>query len=388
MTLQKEFIQQLKTSYPGLQTEPLDQLVSESLLSPFTVELPAHVGPQAQEIIQTLFHMRELPEYLQHYSELIQSKGLQDPGNKSIMMSYDFHLNETGQLKLIEVNTNASFLVLGYEMYKMHKAALPVSDFSLSEMKRDIEEEVRLQGKNVPEHLKVVITDDQPQLQRLYIEFLVYHELFKSWGWDSRILDYKDLFTGTAPDFIYNRYTDFFLTDPSSATLRERFLNKDVCVSPQPFEYLLLADKQRLIDWRSEGFLDRLPLSERQKTVIRNTVPFSHDLNSSNVDQIWSDRKKLFLKPKNAFGSKLSYRGGSISRKAFDELLNQDIIAQEFVPAPEQTFETPEGPQKFKYDLRCYAYQGRMQLIVARLYQGQVTNLRTPYGGFAPVAFK
>jgi hypothetical protein len=38
-----------------------------------------------------------------------------------------------------------------------------------------------------------------------------------------------------------------------------------------------------------------------------------------------------------------------------------------------------------KVDLRNYAYQGRVLLRAARLYQGQTTNFRTPGGGFAPV---
>ena len=40
-----------------------------------------------------------------------------------------------------------------------------------------------------------------------------------------------------------------------------------------------------------------------------------------------------------------------------------------------------------KLDLRNYVYQGRVQLVAARLYQGQTTNFRTPGGGFAPVFF-
>ena len=42
-------------------------------------------------------------------------------------------------------------------------------------------------------------------------------------------------------------------------------------------------------------------------------------------------------------------------------------------------------PQPLKYDVRCYVYEGRVQLLAARLYQGQTTNFRTPGGGFAPV---
>ena len=41
--------------------------------------------------------------------------------------------------------------------------------------------------------------------------------------------------------------------------------------------------------------------------------------------------------------------------------------------------------QALKFDLRCYAYDGRVQFTAARLYQGQTTNFRTPGGGFAPV---
>jgi hypothetical protein len=42
-------------------------------------------------------------------------------------------------------------------------------------------------------------------------------------------------------------------------------------------------------------------------------------------------------------------------------------------------------PQSLKYDVRCYVYDGKVQLVAARLYQGQTTNFRTPGGGFAPV---
>ncbi len=38
-----------------------------------------------------------------------------------------------------------------------------------------------------------------------------------------------------------------------------------------------------------------------------------------------------------------------------------------------------------KVDVRNYAYDGTVQLLAARLYQGQTTNFRTPGGGFAPV---
>ena len=383
-----EFIHQLRSSFKGLQNEPLESIVAENLISPFTVELPASILQQAQDIVAGLFAMREKKSYQTHYNDLIAMKGLKDPGNKSIMMSYDFHVDENQDLKLIEVNTNASFLALGHEMYKSKNLPLPVSDFTFDEIRRDIILEMNLQGKEASSNLKVAITDDKPSEQRLFVEFLVYNELFKSWGWDSRIVDYRDLFKSFDPEFVYNRYTDFFLTDTSSVLLRDKFLTKDVCLSPNPYEYLLLADKQRLIDWSQEGFFEAQGLSASDIVLLRKAVPRSYDVSATSAEEVWSQRKKLFFKPKNAFGSKQSYKGSSISHKTFQELIKEDTIAQEYVPASEQTFETPAGAQAFKFDLRCYAYQGRLQLVVARLYQGQVTNLKTPYGGFACVLFK
>ena len=38
-----------------------------------------------------------------------------------------------------------------------------------------------------------------------------------------------------------------------------------------------------------------------------------------------------------------------------------------------------------KVDVRNYVYAGQVQLLAARLYQGQTTNFRTAGGGFAPV---
>jgi hypothetical protein len=38
-----------------------------------------------------------------------------------------------------------------------------------------------------------------------------------------------------------------------------------------------------------------------------------------------------------------------------------------------------------KFDRRAYTYDGAVQWVAARLYQGQTTNFRTPGGGFAPV---
>lgn len=385
--IKADFIDQLRLSFTDLKNQPLEDILSENLISPFNVELSTDVLRQAQDIISLLFNMRENKIYHEKYQGLISKKGLKDPGNKSIAMSYDFHLDENHNLKLIEVNTNAGFMALGHEMYKAKGIQLPVPDFSLNEIAENVVSEMSLQGKSSQKDLKIAIIDKNPNEQGLFPEFLLYNELFKSRGWNSRIIDYRDLFKDFKPEFIYNRHTDFYLTDPDVSPLRQKFISGEICLSPNPFEYFMIADKQRLIDWSENGFFNQFEMTAAEKSLLENSIPRSYDVSQSNADQIWSMRKKLFFKPKNAFGSKQSYRGASISRKTFDELINGETIAQEYIPAPEVTYEAPGGTMTFKYDLRCYAYKGRLQLVVARLYQGQVTNLRTALGGFTCVKF-
>jgi hypothetical protein len=46
---------------------------------------------------------------------------------------------------------------------------------------------------------------------------------------------------------------------------------------------------------------------------------------------------------------------------------------------------TSEGTRAMKFDVRAYAYRDEILLLGARAYQGQVTNLRTPGGGFSAI---
>lgn len=374
--------------YPTLANCEIDSHISDNLLCPHILKLPKRVLLQAQEFVKAAFTMRTRPEYTAYYAETLNLRNLKDPGNKGIMMSYDFHLDSNEQLKLIEINTNAAFLGLGSELYESQNLN-PQTGFTINSVRQCIEEELKLQGKTPLANLCVAITDDKPEEQKLFAEFLLFDAAFKQWGWDSHIVNTKDLVTvlKTAPDFIYNRNTDFFFTSEDTVALKSWYESRESCVSPNPFEYFLLADKQRLIDWRSPGFLEKMNLSESHRNSLLNGVPLCYDSTIISTEEIWAQRKSLFFKPKNAYGSKQSYRGSSISRKTFENLLTEDIIAQEFIPAPEIAYETPEGVQSFKYDLRCYAYGDQLQLVMARVYQGQVTNLKSPYGGFALVDF-
>jgi hypothetical protein len=47
--------------------------------------------------------------------------------------------------------------------------------------------------------------------------------------------------------------------------------------------------------------------------------------------------------------------------------------------------QTDAGPREMKFDVRAYAYRDEVLLLGARAYEGQVTNLRTPGGGFSAI---
>jgi hypothetical protein len=60
-------------------------------------------------------------------------------------------------------------------------------------------------------------------------------------------------------------------------------------------------------------------------------------------------------------------------------------VAQQLIPPSERGILVDDQETKLKMDIRAYVYAGEIQLLAARLYQGQTTNFRTPGGGFAPV---
>ena len=392
--LKERFLQSLKNHYPEITSQhDITQLVDENLLCPFSLTLPQKVMNDIKSFIKNFFSLRETPAYSEFLLSKYKKSDLVDPGNKSLFMSYDFHLNEDIEPQLIEVNTNAAFLALGHHLYETLQLSTGTG-FQLNDLKNDFLQELRLLKKatsnpnpKILEQPKVLIIDENPEQQRLFIEFLVYQELLRSFGWNCSISDYRNIGSYDF-NFIYNRWTDFYFSQPSSALLKELYTNKTVCFSPNPYEYFLQADKQRLIDIHSTDLWEKVAIPEVQKHLLQKHIPFSQIIDSTNKSVLWEQRKKLFFKPLNSFGSKQTYKGASISRKTFEEFNMNEFLAQEYIAAPEIEFETPEGKDKFKYDLRCYAYKDQLQLIVARVYKGQVTNLKTKYGGFAAIQWQ
>ncbi len=384
MNMSQDFYRYLCQKYPKLQDEALENDMAANLLSPFQVHLPVGLKTEVLQTIEAFQKLRESPAY---QSWIEKKWGSQfNPGNHSLFMSYDFHVTPEKELKLIEINTNASFLGLGWEMFQFLNIPWN-ADFQLPDLKSCLLQEMQLASYSQPLS-KIVITDEAPSQQKLYLEFVYFREFFKTLGFDCEIADVRDKDKLQSAQLIYNRTTDFYLEEEPNQFLKDLYQNRSAVLSPNPYEYRLLADKENFVAWSDSSFWEQVPLEISVRNQINKVLLKTQYLTEENKDDIWSQRKQLFFKPKRAFGSKSAYKGASISRKVFDDLLKNQCLAQEWVAAPEVEFETEKGKESFKYDLRCYAYGSQFQGCVARLYQGQVTNLRTENGGFAAVLFQ
>lgn len=371
MSVKASFVSFLNQKYPAISLDKLNELVSDNLISPFQIELSSEQIDLIKSEIKTYWQLRHWTE--KHKSAEYLNMGLKKPNNYAVCMSYDFHINAEGKPELIEINTNAAFLAMGLQIYDYFKLPNIAGSFNETELAEMFKKEIQLAGgsKN-----SVAIIDEKPELQRLYVEFLVYQQIFKSKGIECEIFNYDQVDELKKFALVYNRYTDFFLSQNESTSLKDLF-NAKLNLSPNPYEYFLLADKQRLLDWNTQ--------TDAPKPTSLLKI---FDLASADKEEIWQQRKNLFIKPKNSYGSKQAYKAASISRRLFDEIYGSDFVAQQLSTPSDVELVYNDKPEKFKYDLRCYVYQDQLQLMIARLYQGQTTNLKTIGGGFAAVKLK
>ncbi len=373
--------QSLQENYPNLNTD-LDKYLN--VFSPNTVELDHSILQQIKNFVSVAFKLSRHENLQKQLFELYPEKAnniYKKAPNQSVLMSYDFHITDQ-HIKLIEINTNASSFTIGNVISELqHKKS------HIEAIKQSFHQEIKHTGKK---QVNLAIIDDCPSEQKLYLEFLLYKELFKRWGHTCSIIDVDQLqlkngvpidSSGTPIDFIYNRYCDFYLEEDRSKQLLEAYLNQKVILSPQPKEYFLLADKQRMTDWQTLN-LDEYINSEEQD-ILFSTLLESRLIKHFDAETLWQNKKKYFFKPAQSFGGKSAYRGKNITKKVFQRLLNENTLVQEY--AAPGTIEAQD--QKWKYDLRVYCYQDKIDQIVARTYQGQTTNASTLGGGISLVTF-
>lgn len=331
---------------------------------------------------------------------LAQAPGIaaRDPGNAGVLYGFDFHLSPEGP-KLIEINTNAGGALISTAVMKLQnrccsEVADPVADAVAAEeaiLDSFLAEWRMVRDTASPRRLAIV--DEDPQSQYLREEFRLFAGLFRAAGIDVIICDPCELqggegglfHAGQPVDLVYNRLTDFYLDAPGLAALREAYLSGAVVLTPHPHGHALFADKRHLARLADPDFLHGMGLTADQLDAILDVAVPTRVVRREQAQALWRERRSLYFKPVGAFGGRGAYEGAKLTRATFERLLEEDYVAQAYVPAPRRQVFVDAVPAELKYDVRCYVYRGDVQLLAARLYRGQATNFRTAGGGFATV---
>jgi hypothetical protein len=355
------------------------------------VRLPRRDLARMIRLVRFLFSLSKTPLYRRLVLDQLPEVAHFDPGHHGVMMGYDFHLSAEGP-KLIEVNTNAGGGLLAYLSHfpdaAVARTNLP-GRFREQFLESFAGEMHRFSGGRILKPRHIAIVDEEPETQYLFQEMVAFARMFEQWGVKATVADPGRLragpggveIDGDPVDLIYNRHCDFYLERPEMAGIRAAYLAKAVCLTPNPFVYGLLADKRRMNLWSDPEALTALGLPPGEVALLSNMVPQSFLLAEVDPEKVWKARNDWVFKPVSRFGSRGVLLGRKVSRRRFADLPPGETLVQRFVPPSVADTEAGE----MKADFRLYVYRSRVLGVAARLYQGQVTNLRTVGGGFAPV---
>ncbi|MFA7268883.1 MAG: hypothetical protein WC073_06035 [Sterolibacterium sp.] len=390
---------ELEKISPGFYAEVIEgrpHLFAASLV--FVSE--AHVQAMTATVaaIERVVNMPAYQSRVLEYAPLIAHR---QNATRGVFLGYDFHLGEAGP-QLIEINTNAGGGMLNAVLERAQQRCCDDVELLLPGL---------LEG-DTPEHMflamfraewraarggaplrNVAIVDDDPAAQYLYPEFVLFKRLFEHHGISAAICDPRELelrhgalwHGETQIDLVYNRLTDFALEESAHEVLRAAYCADAVLVTPHPRAHALYADKRNLSVLCDDAQLAAWGVDEPTRQVLAAGIPNTEQVDAARADEYWARRKQLFFKPAAGYGSKAAYRGDKLTRRVFDEIISGDYIAQALVPPSLRHLAVAGETVPLKLDLRNYVYDGSVQLVAARLYQGQTTNFRTPGGGFAPV---
>ncbi|MDI6748050.1 MAG: hypothetical protein QMD17_13005 [Rhodocyclaceae bacterium] len=372
------------------------------MFSDVTVFVGARDLARMAEVIAAIEQVTALPAYRQHIG--IARSAFPEPRAQSVFFGYDFHMSADGP-QLIEINTNAGGGLLNAILAHAQRSCCPAAEAGKIVLpgelaRRDPAEmfiemfrnEWRLERGDAPLST-IAIVDDDPAGQYLQPEFELFRRLFERHGLQALICDPRDLMLchgglwheETRIDLVYNRLTDFDLTENVHAVLREAIMRGAVVVTPHPFAHALYADKRNLCVLTDADLLESWGIASETRALLLSAIPRTELVTPQRAEDFWARRKQLFFKPATGYASKAAYRGDKITKRVFDEVLQGTYVAQALAPPSLRKIEVGGKMTELKVDLRNFVYSGAVQLVSARLWQGQTANLRTPGGGFAPV---
>ena len=379
MDFYSRYSELISQNYPEVDK---DKLASpwQDIVSSEIVPLSTSASLQIQDLVSRVYQLK----HQDFYKKLLKDqapKGV-DISHKqdSVLMTYDFHLDEQGKPRLIEVNTNGSGFLISQLVYEAQGLASKQQTLSL---KQAFASEWQKFSNSDSLPCRVAIMDSNPYEEKMLLEFFFYKKFLASMGWQADIYSIKDLkpcskgnlkdTKGQKIDFVYNRSTDFYFKE--HASLLQIYASHRACFSPNPSEYYLLADKARLCEWSSNKEI--LACLKQAAECLLPTSILTKDVS----EEVWKNKKKYFFKPLQGYAGKQVYRGKNLTSSKFKDLLKTPSIYQEYVVPSTHTDSQGES---WKVDFRAYAYGASVQMLVARLYKGQVTNFSSQ-GGFAAV---
>lgn len=352
---------------------------------------------QMQAVIGAVESVVRLPGWLGQDTVQARDAG---PSAHGVFYGYDFHVNAEG-VHLIEINTNAGGAFLNAILLQSQQGvALPGTNAAVDSLEQAFVEmfrnEWRIEQGDRPLQT-VVIADEKPLEQYLYPEFLLAQRMLERAGIKALIADPVECEVrpdggdgglycqGRKVDLVYNRLTDFTLEQ--HAALLAAWRARQVVVTPHPEHHARCADKRNLVRLSDAAALRALGAGEAAIAALQAGLPQTRTVRGADHEQWWAERKQWFFKPGGGYGAKATYRGANLTRRVFEDIMqHEDYVAQKLAPPGERMVCVGEmEPAAYKADVRCYVYEGKIQLVAARLYQGQTTNFRTPGGGFAAV---
>lgn len=360
---------------------------------------PAHVS-QMRRIVEAIDATTHLSTYREAVLGAAGDLTRIDPRTFGVFMGFDFHITPAGP-RLIEVNTNAGGAFLNIAAHDAQQACCPAVDDYIAAQPTAAQLEAEIiamfqrewsLARGAAPLRTIVIVDAEPGGQFLYPEFQLAQKLFESHGIRAHIADPSELelaedciqLRGERIDLVYNRLTDFYLDAPTSHVLRLAYQRGLAVITPHPRAHALYADKRNLALLSNTAALEALGVPQDSVDVLVSGIPSTREA-AGCAETWWRERKAWFFKPRSGYGSRGTYRGDKLTRRVFAEVVRGGYIAQELTPPSERWRSTANGKEVFKVDIRCYVYAGKIQLMAARLYQGQTTNFRTAGGGFAPI---
>jgi hypothetical protein len=375
------------------------------LFSQTAVFLDPAVHATLARTVAAIERVMALPAYQQYTLAQAGPIAQRDYGPAGVFMGYDFHLSAQGP-RLIEINTNAGGALLNAALARAHRACCESmhgvfdawSDLTqLDHVFFDMFLQEWHSQRGAQPLRTVLIVDDAPQTQYLAPEFELARHLFQSRGihavvadpqelqWRDDALWHPALPAGFPVDLVYNRLTDFDLSEPGHAALRDAYAAGATVVTPHPRAHALHAHKRNLITLGDEALLESWGASPQDRALLQAAIPHTTAVTAENADALWAQRRELFFKPVAGYGAKAAYRGDKLTKRVWAEIVEGGFIAQALVPPSERLVEVDGVPTRLKVDVRAYSYRGAVQLLAARSYSGQTTNMRTPGGGFCPV---